>query len=220
MFIHLESTGSNDVVKAAVIADQTSLFDNLITPNGGGLRLKSNGSIRRDASSILNNAESFANSAAERIPAVTPRVDVADKFVKTPLGNGGFRFTYGDPTTHGLEAFVTKDGVLSFDIRANQKLAAEQGSGTDMASSLMNRLANDGIEVNRFDAQWMKGSKQVSVNYWYYDRNYRSMGELNAARGTWTGQFFAKYGFDIIEPPAILNVPIKTYLPVFVKVKP
>lgn len=37
-----------------------------------------------------------------------------------------------------------------------------------MAASLMNRLTSEGIEVNSVAAQWMKGSKDVSVNYSYY----------------------------------------------------
>ena len=174
--------------------------------------LGSNGRI--DAT---NNLKLGANGASEA-RGLVPRVDVADKFVKEPLSNGGFRFTYGDPATHGLDALVSKNGVLSFDIRANANLAAEYGSGTDMAASLMNRLEGEGIKVNQFDTQWMKGSKDVSTNYTYYNKMYRSVGELEAARGTWTGKFLANYGFDIVEPPAIVNVPIKTYLPKFVKV--
>ena len=84
----------------------------------------------------------------------------------------------------------------------------------------MNRLEVEGIKINQFDAQWMKGSKDVSTNYTYYNKMYRSVGELEAARGTWTGKFLANYGFDIFERPAIVNVPNKTYLPKFVKVTP
>jgi hypothetical protein len=162
----------------------------------------------------VGDAESLASTATRPVP----RVDVSDRFVKTRLSDGGFNFDYGDPTTHGLQASVSKNGTLSMDIRANAELAAAQGSGTDMAASLMNRLATEGIEVNSFAAQWMKGSKDVSVNYSYYNSMRYKVGDLEAARGTWTGQFFAKYGFDIVAPPVIVNSPGKIYLANFVKV--
>lgn len=155
-----------------------------------------------------------------KLPPIVPRIDVADDFVKVAKSNGGYSFKYGDPTTHGLEAYVTKNGVLTMDIRANEGLASEMGSGTDMAASLMNRLTKEGIEVKQFDAMWQKGSKAVSTNYHFYNKNYRLMGQLEAARQTWTGQFFAKYGFDIVEPPVITNTPMKTYSASFVKVQP
>jgi len=82
----------------------------------------------------------------------------------------------------------------------------------------MNRIASEGIEVNGFAAQWMKGSKDVSVNYSYYNSMRYKVGELDAARGTWTGQFFAKYGFDIVTPPVVANSPGKIYLTNFVNV--
>ena len=68
-----------------------------------------------------------------------------------------------------------------------------------MAASLMNRLTSEGIEVNSFAAQWMKDSKDVGVNYSYYNSMRYKVGDLDAARGTWTGQFFAKYGFDTLS---------------------
>ncbi|MCW7537965.1 LysM peptidoglycan-binding domain-containing protein [Aquabacterium sp. A7-Y] len=150
----------------------------------------------------------------------TARVDVSDRFVKVPLKDGEFRFEYGDPTTHGLHARISKNGTLSFDIRAKRDLGATHGSGTDMAASLMKRLNDEGLEVKQFDALWMKGSKEVSTNYWYYERMRYKIGELPAARGTWTGRFLANYGFDIVTPPTVVNAPIKTYLPRFVKVTP
>jgi hypothetical protein len=138
--------------------------------------------------------------------------------VKTPRGDGGFDFDFGDPTTHGLQATVNKNGTLSMDIRANPKLAATEGSGTDMAASLMNRLKREGIEVNQFNAQWMKGSKDVSANYAYYNRMRYKIGDLDAARGTWTGRFFSNYGFDVVTPPVTVNSPGRTVLTNFVRV--
>jgi hypothetical protein len=40
-----------------------------------------------------------------------------------------------------------------------------------------------------------------------------------AQTAMWTGQFFAKYGFDIVQPPVITNTPMKTYKASFVKVQ-
>jgi hypothetical protein len=161
----------------------------------------------------LGNAESLGASATRPVP----RVDISDRFVKTPRGDGGFDFDFGNPTTHGLQATINKNGTLSMDIRANSKLAATEGSGTDMAASLMNRLASEGIEVNQFSAQWMKGSKEVSANYAYYNSMRYKVGDLDAARGTWTGKFFSNYGFDIVTPPVIVNSPGKTVLATFIR---
>ncbi len=161
------------------------------------------------------SAETWQTSAARPVP----RVDVSDRFVKTPRGEGGFDFDFGDPTTHGLQATISRNGTLSMDIRANPKLATTEGSGTDMAASLMNRLASEGIEVNQFSAQWMKGSKDVSANYAYYNNSMRyKVGDPDAARGTWTGRLFSNYGFDIVSPPVIVNSPGKTVLATFVRV--
>ena len=168
----------------------------------------------------LDTATTNAGNVPDKISPVQPRVDVSQKFVKSELGSNAFEFKIGDPTKHGLHATVTKDGVLSFDIRANKELAGTEGSGMDMAASLMNRLQQEGIDVKQFDAVWQKGSKAVSTNYHSYNKNFRSVGELEAARNTWTGQFFAQHGFDIVEPPKIVNAPMKTYLASFVKVQP
>lgn len=45
------------------------------------------------------------------------------------------------------------------------------------------------------------------------------MGEPDVARNAWSGNFFAKYGFDIVKPPKIVNGPMKIYISTFVKVK-
>ncbi|MDM5182052.1 hypothetical protein PO883_33295, partial [Massilia sp. DJPM01] len=149
-----------------------------------------------------------------------PRVNVADRFEKMSRPDGGFDFDYLDPTKHGLQATISKNGVLSMDVRANPALSPTLGSGRDMGASLMNRLAAEGIEVKQFDALWMKGSKDVSSNYTYYNKMQYSMNPLDAARGTWTGKFFSEYGFDIVKPPVIVNAPNKAFTATFVRRQP
>ncbi|MNW22182.1 hypothetical protein D3C71_2235250 [compost metagenome] len=49
--------------------------------------------------------------------------------------------------THGLNAYINRDGILSLEIRA-QGDASILGSGTDMFSSLMKRIHSNNISIN------------------------------------------------------------------------
>jgi hypothetical protein len=90
-------------------------------------------------------------------PNKLPKLDLSSNFKITPGRDGGYHVRYLDPnyseivdSSHGINAFVNKDGVLGFDIFANPELRATHGSGQDMFKSMMLRLEQDGVEHRAF----------------------------------------------------------------------
>lgn len=136
---------------------------------------------------------------AGRIEPPTPKVDVTNDFTMSVSNNGGTTLRYGNPDgVAGLVVNVDKAGVLGFDIRAAQNHPLYDASGTDMFASAMQRLSNEGIQVNQIRGAWVTGTD--SVNTAQYLKNIASgMSKENAALNTWTGQISPKYGYTKVE---------------------
>ncbi|NVZ30064.1 hypothetical protein HX881_31245 [Pseudomonas gingeri] len=78
------------------------------------------------------------------------------------VSNGGTTLRYGNPEgVAGLVVNVDKTGVLGFEIRAAQNHPFYDASGTDMFASAMQRLGNEGIQVNKIRAAWEAGTDSV-----------------------------------------------------------
>jgi hypothetical protein len=101
-------------------------------------------------------------------------------------------------SSHGINAFVNKDGVLGFNIFANPELRATHGSGQDMFKSMMLRLEQDGIQVNKINGNWIQNTD--SVNYKQYIEGLQKFdNQEQAALNTWTGQRAQEFGFTLVE---------------------
>jgi len=84
-----------------------------------------------------------------RVDPPIPKVDVTNDFKLSVFKDGGVELKYGDPDgIAGLVVNINKEGVLGFDIRAAQNHPLYDASGTDMFASAMQRLGNEGIQVN------------------------------------------------------------------------
>src|SRR5688572_23413604 len=69
--------------------------------------------------------------------------------------NGDTTLRYGNPDgVAGLVVNVDKAVVLGFDIRAAQNHPLYDALGTDMFASAMQRLGNEGIQVNQIRGAW------------------------------------------------------------------
>jgi hypothetical protein len=155
---------------------------------------------------ISNRAvERIRNARRGRVQNREPILDVSNQFEVTPSGNGGYDIRYLDPdyseavdSSHGIRAFVDQDGVLGFDIFANPELRATHGSGQDMFNSMMKRLSQEGIEVNKINGNWL--SDRDSVNYdQYMDGLSRDLSPEQAALNTWTGERAQEFGYTVVE---------------------
>jgi hypothetical protein len=124
-----------------------------------------------------------------------PRVNIADAF-KSTFQNGERTYWFGDPQHHGLTVKIDRNGVMSFDIRHGEGYPE---SGTDMISSLFQRLDKDGVKVNAVAGDWRELDN--SLNYQQYMKNVRGMSKEAAAADTWTGRLMKKYGFTRVEFP-------------------
>jgi hypothetical protein len=129
----------------------------------------------------------------------TPRIDLSSGFSSNTFSDGSVQYSYLDPDNgHGLTMFVDPQGTLGFDIRAGGDTAT-LGTGTDMFTTGMQALSNDGVQVNAIRGYWMEGSD--SVNYQAYQQNLLTMPAPDAAANTWTGQMAGRYGFTNVGQP-------------------
>jgi hypothetical protein len=134
-----------------------------------------------------------------------PIIDVSNQFEVTPRRNGGYDINYLDPdyseavdSSHGIRAFVNEEGVLGFDIFANPDLRATHGSGQDMFNSMMKRLSQEGIEVNKINGNWLSG--RDSVNYdQYMEGLSQGLTPEQSALNTWTGTRAQEFGYSVVE---------------------
>ncbi|WP_156440223.1 MULTISPECIES: hypothetical protein [unclassified Burkholderia] len=132
----------------------------------------------------------------------TPRINVSDEFVVRTSKNGSVSLQFGDPEgIHGLVVNVDKQGVLGFNIRsAPGGSSFSTASGTDMFASAMQRLEQDGVQVNAIRGTWISGTD--SVNAAQYASNLsKGMTPQQAAANTWTGRIAARYGFTNVGVP-------------------
>lgn len=134
-----------------------------------------------------------------RIESPIPKIDVTNEFMMSVSKDGGVQLKYGDPEGEaGLVVNVDKAGVLGFEIRAAQNHPFYDASGTDMFASAMQRLGNEGIQVNQVRGAWETGTD--SVNTVKYLKNIADgMSKENAALNTWTGKISQKYGYGKVH---------------------
>ena len=134
-----------------------------------------------------------------RIEPPIPKVDVTNDFMMSVAKDGGVELKYGNPDgVAGLVVNVNKEGVLGFDIRAAQNHPLYDASGTDMFASAMQRLGNEGIQVNQIRGAWVAGTDSVNTAQ-YLENIANGMSKENAALKTWTGQISQKYGYGKVD---------------------
>ncbi|WP_434562909.1 hemagglutinin repeat-containing protein [Pseudomonas sp. R1-6] len=134
-----------------------------------------------------------------RIEPPIPKVDVTDDFMMSVSKDGGVELKYGNPDgVAGLVVNVNKEGVLGFDIRAAHNHPLYDASGTDMFASAMQRLGNEGIQVNQIRGAWVAGTDSVNTAQ-YLENIAHGMSKENAALNTWTGQISQRYGYGKVD---------------------
>jgi hypothetical protein len=131
------------------------------------------------------------------VSRLEPRVDVASKFKFKSRDNGAYSLSYGRSDTHGLDAYVDKNGILGFEIKAGGD-ATRLGSGKDMFYSMMRRLQSEGVEVNGINGQWQAGGRSTNYDGYHAARLTGASAE-EAAATTWTGQRAEEFGFTHVE---------------------
>lgn len=94
---------------------------------------------------------------------------------------------------HFLNATV-RNNVLNFYVRAEGD-ASTFGSGKDMFISLMNRLEEESIRVDKIQAEWEVDSDSVNTAV-FLENLGRGLSPKAAAHDTWTGRLVAQYGFS------------------------
>jgi len=189
------------------IADWGPSMDRLGLLQGGGAtssslepRPKFPGEIEPAGLTQLEKAIKYLQGAKElgRIEPPIPKVDVTNDFMMS-VSNGGTTLRYGNPEgVAGLVVNVDKAGVLGFEIRAAQNHPVYDASGTDMFASAMQRLGNEGIQVNQIRGAWEAGTDSVNTAK-YLQNIANGMSKENAALNTWTGQISQKYGYTKVE---------------------
>ena len=141
-------------------------------------------------------------SEASTASRLAPRVDVTDEFMLRTGKNGSTTLQYGNPEgVHGLIVNVDKHGVLGFDIRAPQGGSSmSNASGTDMFLSAMQRLGQQGVQVNAVRGTWIEGTDSVNAARYLANLN-RGLTPQQAAASTWTGRMAASQGFTNVGTP-------------------
>lgn len=184
-----------------IVASDVALSEAL--PGGLGATLAA-GAKTADAIANARQDASLVSKIIDEERALNslpkPRIDVTDRFVVTPGKDGGMTLKYGNPDgVSGIVVNVDKNGVLGFDVRASKDPNAfYDGSGIDMFSSSMQRLAQEGVPVNKIRGAWVEGSD--SVNYAQFSQNLSAgMNPVDAAKNTWTGKLAAWYGYTKVE---------------------
>lgn len=103
---------------------------------------------------------------------------------------------------------IALSAPLSIGISNEDKTVSDsslQGSGRDMFISAMQRLSNEGIQVNQIRGNWLNGGD--SVNTAQYQANIATgMSPEQAAKNTWTGKVAADFGFTKVQ--SVTNSPI------------
>jgi hypothetical protein len=149
-----------------------------------------------------NGLLSVPDTVPDVINPPVPRVDVTDDFIVKTGSDGTVRLQYGNPDgVSGLIVNVDSDGTLGFNIRAPSGGDPVSGaSGTDMFASAMQRLDQEGVQVNAIRGTWIEGTD--SVNSAEYLSNLdQGMSPQQAAANTWTGRMAARYGFTNVGVP-------------------
>ncbi|HEX7634698.1 MAG TPA: hypothetical protein VF427_05380 [Noviherbaspirillum sp.] len=123
----------------------------------------------------------------------TPRIDVADRFSVRQLPKNIELSYEADEEKHYLYAYVDKKNQLGFSIRA-QGDRETYGSGRDMFISLMKRLEEERITVDRIQAHWATNDDSVNTKS-YLENLDHGMSRQDAANNTWTGRILGEYGF-------------------------
>lgn len=140
----------------------------------------------------------------EKIDPPIPKVDVTNDFVIS-RNNGSTTLKYGNPEgVAGLVVDVDKTGVLGFEVRAAKDHPFYDASGTDMFASAMQRLSNEGVQVNKIRGAWVEGTDSVNVTQ-YLQNIASGMSKENAALNTWTGKLSQKYGYTKVEKIEIIG---------------
>ena len=130
----------------------------------------------------------------------TPRLDVSEKFkIKRYDGMTDIDYLDAENGIHGLNAYINRDGILSFDIRA-QGDASILGSGTDMFSSLMKKIKSENIFINGINGVWELGKDSVNAAEFVQNTN-AGMTREQAAMSTWTGRIASRYGYTVVLVP-------------------
>ncbi|WP_259696203.1 hemagglutinin repeat-containing protein, partial [Pseudomonas brassicacearum] len=144
----------------------------------------------------------FLNQPVKAVPdapPLVPRIDVTSDFSMKSYKDGLVTLKYGDPEgVAGLIVNVDKNGVLGFDIRSSNN--GFNPSGTDMFISAMQRLDQEGIQVNSVRGAWVGGAGSVNTAE-YLANLAKGMPPTQAAANTWTGRIAAKYGFTSVQVP-------------------
>ncbi len=139
-----------------------------------------------------------------------PRVDLADSFVQQKMRGKDLRYLYrGYGDIHYLDAIVDSNGTLGFDIRAGGNTAV-LGGGKDMFYGLMNRLKQDGVQVQQIRGTWLDGDG--SVNYETYRKltsGHSPKPPGQAALETWTGQQARAFGYGKVVDLKDFGIDVK-----------
>jgi hypothetical protein len=124
----------------------------------------SDGGMTHPVSLPVAGANGAMASDALTVSRSVPRVDVTDEFLLKNGKNGSTTLQYGNPEgVHGLIVNVDKNGVLGFDIRSPQGGSSiSNASGTDIFLSAMQRLEQEGINVNTIRGTWIEGTDSVN----------------------------------------------------------
>ncbi|WP_233102258.1 two-partner secretion domain-containing protein [Pseudomonas sp. MF7453] len=197
----VNAKAAQDILLAASVAPvPTSWVGKLIGSIFGKVAVKE-ATIAGEAA-VVDASKGIVGSGAKgelgRIEPPIPKVDVTNDFMMS-VSNGGTTLRYGNPEgVAGLVLNVDKAGVLGFEIRAAQNHPFYDASGTDMFASAMQRLDNEGIQVNQIRGAWEAGTDSVNTAQ-YLQNIANGMSKENAALSTWTGQISQKYGYTKVE---------------------
>lgn len=144
----------------------------------------------------------YLNQPVKAVPdaaSLVPRIDVTSDFSMKLYKDGLVTLKYGDPEgVAGLIVNVDKNGILGFDVRASNN--SFNPSGTDMFISAMQRLDQEGIQVNAVRGAWVGGAGSVNTAE-YLSNLTKGLSPTQAAANTWTGRIAAKYGFTSVQAP-------------------
>lgn len=168
-----------------------------------GALAEARGTVGR-LSSQINSWEDLGvpNLLPNPIRPPVPRVNVADDFIMRTTPNGSVTLKFGNPEgVHGLIVDVDQQGVLGFNIRSPAGGSSfSDASGTDMFASAMQRLNQEGIQVNSIRGTWIEGTDSVNAAE-YLTNIDRGMSPQRAAANTWTGRMAEEYGFTNVGVP-------------------
>lgn len=142
------------------------------------------------------------DTVPDTISPPVPNVDLTDDFIVKTGSDGTTRLQYGNPDgVSGLIVNVDSDGTLGFNIRVPSGGDPMSGaSGTDMFASAMQRLDQEGVQVNAIRGTWIEGTDSVNAAE-YLSNLDQGMSPQQAAANTWTGRMAANYGFTNVGVP-------------------